>query len=134
MPEGIGYTDPNAKNEELHDRLMVLGRAIDKRAAAKGDAADTAEMMPTEPPAGDAAPTLAPLMETLGLSAERAQEIFDAAQTLDWLKDKSPEELAMHLNENADDMQAVMSVVARKQDAAAETTVEEPPDVTGATV
>ena len=133
MPEGIGYTDPNAKNEDIHDRLMVLGRAIDKRAAAKGDAADTAEM-PAEAPAVDADPTLAPLMDTLGLSAERAQEIFDAAQTLDWLKDKSPEELAMHLNENADDMQAVMGVVARKQDAAAETTVEEPPDVTGATV
>lgn len=119
--------------QKMSDRLKELSDAVDKRAARHEEriAGEKVDAPEAAPPPAEAAGDLAPLVDQLGVDAEKAGLIAECAKQFDWLKDMSPDELAKHLSENANDMQMIMLEVARKQDAAEEYTIEEEPNVAG---
>tara|TARA_R100001082_G_scaffold65319_2_gene36783 strand:+ start:611 stop:997 length:387 start_codon:yes stop_codon:yes gene_type:complete len=110
---------------DMTEKLKALSALVDKRAndyeakigSQKVDAPEGAE---GSEPAGD----IAPIVSKLGVDEEKAKMILECAKDFDWLKDMSPQDLADHLFQNAGDMQMIMMEVARKQDAASESTIQ----------
>ena len=107
------------------EELKALSAVVDKRAADHESRVSAQEVETPDAPKADApVGDTAPLMEVLGVDEAKAKLILECAQTFDWLKDMSPQELADHLSGNAGDMQMIMMEVARKQDAASDATIE----------
>ena len=109
---------------DMTEKVKALGALVDKRAA--NHEAKIAEQKVEGPDAAATQPTgdIAPIVSKLGVDEEKAKMILECAKDFDWLKDMSPEDLADHLSQNASDMQMIMMEVARKQDAAAESTIQ----------
>ena len=119
-----------AQEPKTEMSLEELDQAFD----AVGEPApeDMPEEMPEEMPAeevveeDDAAMVdLAPLMETLGATEERAQMLYDAAQGLDKTQGKTPQELADMIANDFDVLMQLEMLAARGEGAPMEPVADE---------
>ena len=103
MPEGEASMDETGK--KATDALKVIDDELERRDKESG----------MDSP-GDAGGELKDLVETLGVTPERAQMLFDAAQELDKTRGKSPKELAEMIASDFDVLMQLEMIAARKQD------------------
>ena len=125
---------PEEEKKEMAD-LNALFDAADAQAEAEGAAdapsaeegaamqeagAEEQQAGAVEEEAATAGVDLAPLMETLGATEERAQMLYDAAQQLQQTQGKTPKELADMIASDFDVLMQLEMVAARGQGGAME--------------
>ena len=118
-PEGMMVPDEDLK--PVADELDALlgpppageeGEMMaEEMATPEGEEAMVEEEMPME----EAAPDLAPLMDMLGATEERAQMLYDAAQQLGKTQGKTPEELAKIIVDDFDVLMQLEMIAARDE-------------------
>lgn len=84
--------------------------------SALGDINQAEGAQPGETKAPGMQQDLSPLEETLGVTAERAQMLFSAAQELDSTKNKTPADLAKMIAEDFDILMQLEVIAARSME------------------
>lgn len=105
--------------EEIMAEIDKISPPEDAEAAPEEMAAEGAEMaMAEEAVEGEAAAmSLAPLTETLGVTEERAQMLYDAAQELAKTQGLEPQELADMIANDFDVLMQLETIAARGEGA-----------------
>ena len=120
----MAQEQPMPENEE--PQMEDIKRLLDQADAEAGDpemaaeGADMAQEGAMEEQMGEVAEAeategidLSPLMETLGATEERAQQLYDAAQQIPKLAGKTPEELSEMIATDFDVLMQLEMVAAR---------------------
>jgi hypothetical protein len=106
-----------AVSDQQVDELLGRIAAVEGEAAPEGEPAPEGEVPVEDAEAAEegaeGAQDLSPLVESLGVTEERAQMLFDAAQQLDSTKGKSPDELAKIIVDDFDILMQLEVIAAR---------------------
>ena len=114
-----GGSDQDARAQELMQR-------IDEEMNRRGMAPEEGEAADKEEAADEGGEDLKPLEETLGITAERAKMLFDAAQQLAKTEGKSPKELADMIASDFDVLMQLEMIAARGDEAKPEEAMPAP--------
>jgi len=105
-----------APEDPTGQKAAEMLKTIDDEIAAR-EAGEAPEGEEAPEGGEEGAESLAPLEETLGITPERAQMLFDAAQELAKTKGKSPQELADMIAGDFEVLMQLEMIAARSQDA-----------------